>query len=91
MLPAPPLRQPSLKRPAVQWDMGVLLRHRACAHESMSPQAGISQSAMTYRPTSALWQVSGPSRSHARRVGALVRSLSVPVQMPAQFLDCALA
>ena len=25
---------------------------------------------MTYRPTSALWQVSGPSRSHARQVGA---------------------
>src|SRR5215510_13945291 len=46
MLPAPPLRQPLQKRPAVQWDMGVLLRHGACAHESMSPQAGIMQSAL---------------------------------------------
>src|SRR2546426_11424497 len=28
MLPAPPPRQPLQKRPAVQWDMGVLLRTR---------------------------------------------------------------
>ena len=41
MLPAPPPRQPLQKRPAVQGDMGVLPRHGACAHESMSPQAGI--------------------------------------------------
>jgi hypothetical protein len=44
MLPAPPPRQPLQKRPAIQGDMGVLLRHGACAHESMSPQAGISLS-----------------------------------------------
>jgi hypothetical protein len=48
MLPAPPPRQPLQKRPAVQGDMGVLPRHGACAHESMSPQAGIRTLSLDY-------------------------------------------
>jgi hypothetical protein len=53
MLPAPPPRQPLQKRPAVQGDMGVLPRHGACAHESMSPQAGISPASFYTRGASA--------------------------------------
>jgi len=43
MLPAPPPRQPSQKRPAVQWDMGGLLDTEHARMKSMSPQAGIKQ------------------------------------------------
>src|SRR5262252_4861176 len=37
MLPAPPPRQPSQKRPAVQWDMGGLLDTEHARMKSMSP------------------------------------------------------
>ena len=53
MLPAPPPRQPSQKRPAVQWDMGGLLDTEHARMKSMSPQAGIRHEFTIVASTSA--------------------------------------
>src|SRR5215471_16939043 len=67
MLPAPPPRQPSQKRPAVQWDMGGLLDTEHARMKSMSPQAGISR----------LSVLSGRWRTRHRLIDGRVQSLPI--------------